>query len=457
MKIGHSFIKSTNFSNVNSLQGNSNFGSALAIAENDNQQRQHNVRSERTSPNNENIQQSNTNSNDAQSSNDNVTNEINSNEDVAQNYTSVNEDTASNEDYYITYEEEKLQEDSYLQSDNTSEKEDDEHIQQVYAPYYNVIITDVAQVLQLPPQELEQVVNENEILVKDLDKPNYIQKIVQYAYDISDSSELLEIEDIVKVYSEIASAVTLAYEKSTNSLNDELSNITEKTLNSNVLTNEVTTTQEVYQPQEENMYYEESDQQQAFSYDKGNKDGQLSSKQNTYDENVAEQVVVDMTSQNISKTNLTSSISTNTPISQPHIMEQVKGQIKLIQNGMLSEMAIKLTPENLGEINLRIATINGIVVAQFVAESQKVKEILEQNMGDLAKEMEDKGIQVSELSVSVKQENGDQLESFLKEQEKSALRVSQIIKNIMEEPTEEQLQKEQQLLNAEGATISHSI
>ena len=71
------------------------------------------------------------------------------------------------------------------------------------------------------------------------------------------------------------------------------------------------------------------------------------------------------------KTQVLRNINTTDIVNQ--IMEKIKVSIK----PEISEVKMILKPEQLGEVSLKIATQNGIVTAQFIAENQKVKEIIE--------------------------------------------------------------------------------
>ncbi|MFV0502711.1 MAG: flagellar hook-length control protein FliK [Lachnospirales bacterium] len=70
-----------------------------------------------------------------------------------------------------------------------------------------------------------------------------------------------------------------------------------------------------------------------------------------------------------------------------------------------NEMKMLLKPANLGEVALKIATDNGIVTAQFVAESTKIKEIIEANFNLLRDALEEQGVNISSLEVSVREES----------------------------------------------------
>ena len=70
-----------------------------------------------------------------------------------------------------------------------------------------------------------------------------------------------------------------------------------------------------------------------------------------------------------------------------------------------SEMLIKLKPDNLGKVTMQISVENGNISAKFLAESQKVKEILESNMQELKDQLSKQGMAVQEMSVSVGNDN----------------------------------------------------
>lgn len=66
-----------------------------------------------------------------------------------------------------------------------------------------------------------------------------------------------------------------------------------------------------------------------------------------------------------------------------------------------SEVRIQLKPEHLGELKIRVAVEQGVVSAEFVAESQAVKSLIEANLPELRSALQDMGSTVSELAVYV--------------------------------------------------------
>ncbi|NLK86683.1 MAG: flagellar hook-length control protein FliK [Clostridiaceae bacterium] len=76
-----------------------------------------------------------------------------------------------------------------------------------------------------------------------------------------------------------------------------------------------------------------------------------------------------------------------------------------------AEMVMELKPDSLGRISLKVVTENGIVMARFVAENRQVQQVLETNMQMLKDSLERQGINVQSLSVSVRQDEGQQRET----------------------------------------------
>ena len=109
------------------------------------------------------------------------------------------------------------------------------------------------------------------------------------------------------------------------------------------------------------------------------------------------------------------------------IIERVKVDIK----PGVSEIRMNLKPESLGEVSLRIASENGVVTAHFVAENQRVKELIESNFNQLQDALSEQGVNITELSVSVSNGNNERhMQEFIQGRAKSQSRISSIISGI---------------------------
>ncbi len=87
------------------------------------------------------------------------------------------------------------------------------------------------------------------------------------------------------------------------------------------------------------------------------------------------------------------------------IIKQIVKKAEVILKNDKSEMIMKLEPEALGKLNLKVIVENGKVEARFVAENYQVKEAIEANFNQLKDMLQQKGIAVQGFSVSVGQEN----------------------------------------------------
>lgn len=152
------------------------------------------------------------------------------------------------------------------------------------------------------------------------------------------------------------------------------------------------------------------------------------------------------------KTQVLKNINTSDVIAQ--IMEKLKVSVK----PDLSEVRILLRPEQLGEVSLKIATQNGIVTAQFIAESQKVKEIIESNFNQLRDMLSEQGVDVGALEVNVSNSDEEKTTYNMFEQnsEKGEKRINDLIENSFEkeELIKETEIKEEHIINSQ---VNYSI
>lgn len=110
---------------------------------------------------------------------------------------------------------------------------------------------------------------------------------------------------------------------------------------------------------------------------------------------------------NVKEMNLNFKKAEMVPINKADIVNQVIKKADIILREGHSEMIMKLEPESLGKLNLKIVVENGLTTAKFIAESQQVKEIIESSFNQLKDALQEKGIAVQNFSVAVGQQFGD--------------------------------------------------
>ncbi|MBR1552964.1 MAG: flagellar hook-length control protein FliK [Schwartzia sp.] len=83
-----------------------------------------------------------------------------------------------------------------------------------------------------------------------------------------------------------------------------------------------------------------------------------------------------------------------------NVMQQVVEQARLIRSDANTEMVIRLNPEHLGELTLRVAvTASGAVNATFHTENAQVRALLESSMIQLKQELQQQGLKVNNVDV----------------------------------------------------------
>lgn len=92
------------------------------------------------------------------------------------------------------------------------------------------------------------------------------------------------------------------------------------------------------------------------------------------------------------------------------VMSGARMQLNPTENGQ--QIILRLRPEELGNVDLKLSVDKGILMAEFNVESQIVKETLESNMADLKQALAEKGYNIEGMQVSVGQEQTEQQGQF---------------------------------------------
>ncbi|BBB93182.1 MAG TPA: flagellar hook-length control protein FliK [Methylomusa anaerophila] len=81
------------------------------------------------------------------------------------------------------------------------------------------------------------------------------------------------------------------------------------------------------------------------------------------------------------------------------VMNQIVQQAKLINRPNNPEMIIKLKPEHLGELILKISVDSGVVTASFHSNNAEVRSIIESSLPQLKQDLANSGLKVDNVSV----------------------------------------------------------
>lgn len=83
------------------------------------------------------------------------------------------------------------------------------------------------------------------------------------------------------------------------------------------------------------------------------------------------------------------------------IMEQVSESLRMTMTEDITEMEMTLHPASLGNVRVQVAAKDGVITASFTTENQQVKEVLEAQMIQLKDQMNEQGIKIEAVEVTV--------------------------------------------------------
>ena len=119
--------------------------------------------------------------------------------------------------------------------------------------------------------------------------------------------------------------------------------------------------------------------------------------------NVAEQTpdMVFMTDQVLEEVVPQTENNTYLSIDTMDLIEQFAENVKVTISEETSSMEMQLNPENLGKVYLQISSEQGTVRAQIAASEEAVKNALETQLAELRKTLEQSGVKVDSIEVTV--------------------------------------------------------
>lgn len=83
------------------------------------------------------------------------------------------------------------------------------------------------------------------------------------------------------------------------------------------------------------------------------------------------------------------------------IIEQVAENVRVVLSNEETSMSMQLNPESLGKVFINVTTKEGVVNAQITAQNEIVKEALEVQLADLRANLNQSGVKVNEIEITV--------------------------------------------------------
>ena len=144
------------------------------------------------------------------------------------------------------------------------------------------------------------------------------------------------------------------------------------------------------------------------------------------------------------------------------IMDQIMDYMKVSVKPEMTSLEMQLHPESLGTLHIQISNREGAVTAQFIAQNESVKAALESQIVELRENLEQQGVKVEAVEVTVAQYSLDRNPGGDGEASGQGGKPKKGIRNLNLselEPGEEDLTEEErltaQMMQSEGSTVNY--
>lgn len=119
------------------------------------------------------------------------------------------------------------------------------------------------------------------------------------------------------------------------------------------------------------------------------------------EESFKEPLIVNSSDKQIFNEKVNKILNKEVEIPKEEVLKQIIDKGKAVITNDKSEVKIKLKPEILGELVLKIELEKGVVVAKALVDNYRVKELLETNMYQLKEGLEEQGVKIKTFEVQV--------------------------------------------------------
>jgi len=270
-------------------------------------------------------------------------------------------------------------------------------------PIEEELIAELATQFNVDSEEIKKLLNELQLTILDLFDMNSLQLFMAEALGATSSVELIVTdganEKIQEVMKTLESALSVNPE-----LAKQVSNMT-NTQGENVEANEsefaklIETIRNQSASSNQNQQQGDGEAKTMTESAKATTSSNTETSQSTGGfEGMLNQVVTQKTETII----MNGSIQTiQTEVTAKDVFDQIVTGMKVQVSEAKSNVTLQLQPHNLGKIALNLMSENGSITGHFVAESEAVKEVIEANLSLLKNQLQNQGIEVSEIKISV--------------------------------------------------------
>lgn len=283
------------------------------------------------------------------------------------------------------------------------------------------MVQTIAEVLEIPAEQVEEAISALDIEPAELLNSNTIPDLVVELTDATDKTDIMTDEELFadvkqlmtdadKLMNEVADTLQIPVEDLKSQIADA---VADKDVNEAVDTDrpvdmladaELTRKPEQRQSMREEVMVdnkpEDNEETAPVSARHEEKGRQGSGSENRGGEHLNFTQTVTDTLKGMVAEKVDAAYPTYTT-STEQIMEQVSESLRMTMNEDITEMEMQLHPASLGNVRVQVAAKDGVITASFTTENQQVKEVLEAQIIQLKDQMNEQGIKVEAVEVTV--------------------------------------------------------
>lgn len=346
------------------------------------------------------------------------------------------------------------------------------------------MMSELAQLLHVTPEALQEAMEDLGMTETELLTPQGVKELVIHMTEGADGMSLLTDGDLYQTVNqalEILDDVVQQFSQEMNITPEEFQNVLDKLMNQETETQTVSVeqtqvqeeeilpimTETVETPEEETTVAKTETTEEVQASEKTVVEHKVEPEKQFADRGQNEPQQQFMTFQNqqqsIHNVGHMNAVE-NTPVFSTQtieIMDQIMDFMKVEMQPEITQLQMQLHPESLGTLSIQISSREGIMTAQFTTANEDVKAVLESQMIELKQNLEQQGIKVEAVEVTIAeyslgreagQEQSSERGQY--EEQKKGRRSLSISDLELDELTEEE-KVEVEVMKAEGSTVSY--
>lgn len=284
-------------------------------------------------------------------------------------------------------------------TDKKTDLKDEEEVD--YENAANALVANLADILNVSVEELEEYISDKDLTIADLSNNEIIQQMVVDFTEVENPIDIISDSEAYEIYTSIQESISEFKQFALdNDIDLETNVIPEKTdaLVSDVKTEDLDVLKET---DLEVVKEDLADDNHAELKNIDNKD----SKKDT--DNDSSNNLLANNGSNVNELNANELSSAHetpaayTDINAQDIYDQIGEYIRNLSSENIQEIEMKLQPETLGTIQVKVTQSEGVMKAEFVTTNESVKAMLEGQLIQLKEDFERSGLKVDDVEVRV--------------------------------------------------------